>query len=110
MKHDISTLMKELREVDQQTYSKISKTIRHYEIAPHLDAPIIQDHILGCILRAIAANNWQLTQLAMANWHRPYPNQAAIKKAPNENWISGFGDTPAVAILAAYIEAKRAVQ
>jgi hypothetical protein len=67
------------------------------------------DIIQGCIQQAIKEHEWELTQVQHGKWDRPQPCFAAIKKAPMDNWISGFGDTPAEAILSAYIAALEAM-
>ena len=58
---DLAALLEELAVIDQQTYNAISKTIHHYEISPDLNAPIIQDHIQGCVQRACFEKNWYIT-------------------------------------------------
>lgn len=109
MTDDLTGLLEELRVVDEETWNAIYIRIMAIRgIMPADDDG--QDIIQGCIQRAIAANEWQLTQLSLVRWFRPCPYQAAIRTTPNENWISGFGETPATAILAAYIAAKKAMQ
>ena len=103
-------LLGELREVDADTYREIQKRLLHYMIAPQMDAPIVLDHIQGCIQRAIAArpDHWIISQwMSQDKW------QAMIRRGPRgytdpEYMHIGEGDTPAAAILAAYIEAVRA--
>lgn len=108
----ITTHLEELREVDADTYREIQKRLLHYMIAPQMDAPIVLDHIQGCIQRAIAArpDKW-----IMSMWSRPDEWQAMIRRGSKgyidpEYMHIGAGDTPAAAILAAYIEAVRARQ
>ena len=108
----ITTHLEELREVDADTYREIQKRLLHYMIAPQMDAPIVLDHIQGCIQRAIAArpDHWIISQwMSQDKW------QAMIRRGPRgytdpEYMHIGEGDTPAAAILAAYIEAMRARQ
>ena len=109
---NIPALLEELREVDADTYREIQKRLLHYMIAPQMDAPIVLDHIQGCIQRAIAArpDHWIISQwMSQDKW------QAMIRRGPRgytdpEYMHIGEGDTPAAAILAAYIEAMRARQ
>ena len=105
-------LLGELREVDADTYREIQKRLLHYMIAPQMDAPIVLDHIQGCIQRAIAARGWEY-QVAYNPHIGPdgrhgqayiWPLSEVTKCYESEE------DTPAAAILAAYIEAVRARQ
>ena len=104
----ITTLMKELLEVDEKTWNVIYlRIMRISGIMPEDDEG--QDIIHGCIQRAIAAHpDWIMFQ-----WRRAGKWRTSIRRG-----LSGYSDpeymhivendTPAAAILAAYIEAVRA--
>ena len=100
----IPALLEELREVDADTYREIQKRLLHYMIAPQMDAPIVLDHIQGCIQRAIAEKGWSYQQILYQNptIYEAYliGHRETIRRA----------STPSAAILAAYIEAKRATR
>lgn len=115
----IPALLEELREVDADTYREIQKRLLHYMIAPQMDAPIVLDHIQGCIQRATAAKpGWSLiSNQYNFGGNRPVVFQAAIliKRYVNGEELKEpvsilrqEKESLAAAILAAYIEAVRA--
>ena len=111
---NIPALLEELWEVDFETYvcflrlkSASRGEIQDIEAMELIDHDIIQ----GCIQRAIAAHpDWIMFQ-----WRRAGKWRTSIRRG-----LSGYSDpeymhivendTPAAAILAAYIEAKRAMR
>ena len=111
---NIPALLEELREVDLETYVRFLRLksaslgeIQDIEATELIDHDIIQ----GCIQRAIAAHpDWIMFQ-----WRRAGKWRTSIRRG-----LSGYSDpeymhivendTPAAAILAAYIEAKRAMR
>ena len=105
-------LLGELREVDADTYREIQKRLLHYMIAPQMDAPIVLDHIQGCIQRVIAARGWMpIISLHWVGIERKIPVwYVDIRDHENFTIKSHQADTPAAAILAAYIEAVRAMR
>ena len=113
---NIPALLEELREVDFETWKDIrfllsnSMTFHEPREIP-LEQHIYHDIIQGCIQRAIAAHpDWIMFQ-----WRRAGKWRTSIRRG-----LSGYSDpeymhivendTPAAAILAAYIEAKRAMR
>ena len=105
----ITALLEELKEVDFETWNTI--TIRCRFIETSYATEFGQDFIQGCIQRAIAAHpDWIMFQ-----WRRAGKWRTSIRRG-----LSGYSDpeymhivendTPAAAILAAYIEAKRAMR
>lgn len=100
----IPALLEELREVDADTYREIQKRLLHYMIAPQMDAPIVLDHIQGCIQRAIAEKGWSYQQILYQN-----PTIYEAHLIGHRETIRR-ASTPSAAILAAYIEAKGAMR
>ena len=111
----ITALLEELREVDFDAWKDIRFLLGNVGMdnGPReipLEQHIYQDLIQGCIQRAIAArpDHWIISQwMSQDKW------QAMIRRGPRgytdtEYMHIGEGDTPAAAILAAYIEAVRA--
>ena len=105
----ITTLLEELQEVDFEVWKDIRFLAANTMVFPEprdipLEQHIYQDLIQGCIQRAIAAKNgWNFKQ--------------GLRRTDGMYWAivdSGypgkriFADTPAAAILAAYVAAKRA--
>ncbi len=108
-------LLGELLEVDPETMTAInfySKGLQGFDIDTNPNKLVKEDIIQGCIQRAIAArpDHWIISQwMSQDKW------QAMIRRGPRgytdpEYMHIGEGDTPADAILAAYIEAVRARQ
>ena len=104
---NIPALLEELREVDLETYVRFLRLksaslgeIQDIEATELIDHDIIQ----GCIQRAIAENGWSYQQILYQNptIYEAYliGHREKIRRA----------NTPAAAILAAYIEAVRARQ
>ena len=102
---NIPALLEELREVDLETYvcflrlkSASRGEIQDIEAMELIDHDIIQ----GCIQRAIAEKGWSYQQILYQNptIYEAYliGHRETIRRA----------NTPAAAILAAYIEAVRA--
>ena len=108
----ITTHLEELREVDADTYREIQKRLLHYMIAPQMDAPIVLDHIQGCIQRAIAGRIKTGTFAGYMLLYDLMGCEATITMGKEHDYddIEERADTPAAAILAAYIEAKRAMR
>lgn len=115
----IAALLEELREVDETTWEKIQygvvfgKGLDESRVPyESLGVQMAHDHLQGCIQRAIAArpDHWIISQwMSQDKW------QAMIRRGPRgytdpEYMHIGEGDTPAAAILAAYIEAVRAMR
>ena len=112
----ITALLEELREVDFDAWKDIRFLLGNVGMdnGPReipLEQHIYQDLIQGCIQRAIAAHpDWIMFQ-----WRRAGKWRTSIRRG-----LSGYSDpeymhivendTPAAAILAAYIEAKRATR
>ena len=113
---NIPALLEELREVDFETWKDIrfllsNSMMFHEPREIPLEQHIYHDIIQGCIQRAIAAHpDWIMFQ-----WRRAGKWRTSIRRG-----LSGYSDpeymhivendTPAAAILAAYIEAVRARQ
>ena len=110
---NIASHLEELWEVDFETWKDIVFLLMFHEPREiPLEQHIYHDIIQGCIQRAIAArpDKW-----IMSMWSRPNEWQAMIRRGSKgyidpEYMHIGAGDTPAAAILAAYIEAVRARQ
>lgn len=112
---NIPALLEELREVDLETYvcflrlkSASRGEIQDIEAMELIDHDIIQ----GCIQRVIAAQGWMpIISLHWVGIERKIPVwYVDIRDHENFTIKSHQADTPAAAILAAYIEAKRARQ
>ncbi len=113
---NIPALLEELWEVDFETWKDIrflllnSMMFNEPREIP-LEQHIYHDIIQGCIQRAIAAHpDWIVSQWRCKNKWR-----AAIRRGPKsysnpEYTHIAENDAPAAAILAAYIEAKRATR
>lgn len=112
---NIPALLEELWEVDFETWKDIRFLLLNSTMFSEpreipLEQHIYHDIIQGCIQRAIAArpDHWIISQwMSQDKW------QAMIRRGPRgytdpEYMHIGEGDTPAAAILAAYIEAVRA--
>ncbi len=111
----ITTLLEELREVDLETYvcflrlkSASRGEIQDIEAMELIDHDIIQ----GCIQRAIAArpDHWIISQWMSQDKWRTSIRRGLSGYSDPEYMHIGENDTPAAAILAAYIEAVRARQ
>ena len=114
---NIPDLLEELREVDETTWAKIQYGVVFGKGLDESRVPyesmgvqMAHDHLQGCIQRAIAARGWEY-QVAYNPHIGPddrhgqayiWPLGEVTKCYESEE------DTPAVAILAAYIEAVRA--
>jgi hypothetical protein len=109
----IAALLEELREVDPETMTAInfySKGLQGFDIDTNPNKLVKEDIIQGCIQRATTArpDHWIISQwMSQDKW------RATIRRGPRgytdpEYMHIGEGDTPAAAILAAYIGAKRA--
>jgi len=106
----LEELLEELKEVDSAAYDRITSIEFEVRSLNIYEDETAQDIIQGCIQRAIAArpDNW-----IMSMWTCPAGWQAMIRRGRRgytdpEYMHIGEDDTPAAAILAAYIEAKRA--
>ena len=98
-------LLGELLEVDPETMTAInfySKGLQGFDIDTNPNKLVKEDIIQGCIQRAIAEKGWSYQQILYQNptIYEAYliGHRETIRRA----------NTPAAAILAAYIEAKRA--
>ena len=108
-------LLEELREVDPETMTAInfySKGLQGFDIDTNPNRLVKEDIIQGCIQRAIAAHpdHWILSM-----WTYPAGWQVMIRRGHKgytdpEYMHIGEDDTPAAALLAAYIEAVRAMR
>ena len=110
----IPALLEELREVEPLLWEKITyldQGDRVIKFAYQVLDDFALDHLQGCIQRAIAARKWCGW---VGNTEKVYFSEIQTKGAASrlENHEISFAqaDTPAAAILAAYIEAKRARQ
>ena len=112
---NIPALLEELREVEPLLWEKITyldQGDRVIKFAYQVLDDFALDHLQGCIQRAIAArpDHWIISQwMSQDKW------QAMIRRGPRgytdpEYMHIGEGDTPTAAILAAYIEAVRAMR
>ena len=108
----IAALLEELREVEPLLWEKITyldQGDRVIKFAYQVLDDFALDHLQGCIQRAIAARGWDISiWIYNGEW------QAMIRREmgyvnPDHMHI-GASYTPAAAILAAYIEAKRAMR
>ena len=112
---NIPALLEELREVDFETWKGIRFLLSNSMMFPEpreipLEQHIYHDLIQGCSQRATTArpDHWIISQwMSQDKW------RATIRRGPRgytdpEYMHIGEGDTPAAAILAAYIGAKRA--
>lgn len=108
----IPALLEELREVEPLLWEKITyldQGDRVIKFAYQVLDDFALDHLQGCIQRAIAARGWDISiWIYNGEW------QAMIRREmgyvnPDHMHI-GASDTPSAAILAAYIEAKRAMR
>ena len=101
-----TALLGELREVDFETWKDIRFLLSNSMMFPEpreipLEQHIYHDIIQGCIQRACEHQKWI--------WHHGHgPEMGYVATVNHGNIIKG--DTPAAAILAAYIEAVRARQ
>ena len=106
---NIPALLEELREVDFETWKDIRFLLLNSMMFSEpreipLEQHIYHDIIQGCIQRAIAEKGWSYQQMLYQNptIYEAYliGHRETIRRA----------STPSAAILAAYIEAKRARQ
>ena len=104
----ISALLEELREVDFETWNTINIRCRFIEAS--YGTEFGQDFIQGCIQRVIAAKGWAY-QVACTFQKTSFGK--IITKDPDGSKIfhpDHAGETPAAALLAAYIDAVRAIK
>ena len=111
----IASHLEELREVDFETWKDIRFLAANTMVFPEprdipLEQHIYQDLIQGCIQRAIAG---RIETGAFAGYMLLYDRmgcEATITMGKEHDYddIEERADTPAVAILAAYVAAKRA--
>lgn len=119
-----SDLLEELREVDEKTWEVIQYGVRWGNGLDECRLPygsmsnqMAQDFIQGCIQRAIAAKKWTLKQHQtggddgiITRITIPLSEDGLYIRRAHRCEYSRYGDTQAAAILAAYIEAVRAMQ
>ena len=113
----IPLLLEELWEVDFETWKDIRFLLLNSMMFSEpreipLEQHIYHDIIQGCIQRVIAARGWMpIISLHWVGIERKIPVwYVDIRDHENFTIKSHQADTPAAAILAAYIEAKRARQ
>ena len=111
MTDTIAALLEELKEVDFETWKDIKFLLSNMMLWPEpnqqpLEQNAYRDIIQGCIQRAIAAKggDWRVE-----SWNFP---KGLFHRAEIIGWKGGEykqdAFTPAAAILAAYVQAKRA--
>lgn len=102
----VATLLEALREVDFETWNKIY--VRCNFVETSYDTEFGQDFIQGCIQRAIEARGWEYVVSYDREARQPYGQIGIpISNVRIEYQHRNYADTPAAAILAAYIEAVR---
>ncbi len=111
----ITALLGELREVDFEAWKDVKFLLSNFMIWEPRDIPLeqnaYQDIIQGCIQRAIAAHpDWIMFQWRRAGKWRTSIRRGLSGYSDPEYMHIAENDTPAAAILAAYIEAKRAMR
>lgn len=108
-------LLGELREVDFETWKDIRFLLSNSMMFPEpreipLEQHIYHDIIHGCIQRAILEKGWKYV-VSNDRARQPYGQIGIpISNIRTEYQHRNYADTPAAAILAAYIEAVRARQ
>jgi len=112
---NIPALLEELREVDFETWKDIRFLLSNSMMFPEpreipLEQHIYQDLIQGCIQRAIAGRIKTGTFAGYMLLYDRMGCEATITLGEEHDYddIEERADTPAVAILAAYVAAKRA--
>lgn len=112
----VPALLEELWEVDFETWKDIMFLISNSMMFNEpreipLEQHIYHDIIQGCIQRAIAARGWEY-QIAYQPIKSDDRRAQAYIWPPDEilKCYESEADTPAAAILAAYIETKRAMR
>ena len=109
----ITAYLEELREVDFDAWKDIRFLLSNTMMFPEpreipLEQHIYQDLIQGCIQRAIAAQGWKYV-VSNDRARQPYGQIGIpISNVRTEYQHRNYADTPAAAILAAYIAAVRA--
>lgn len=114
----IAALLGELREVDEETFILLDdidsminwKAPNAPEGHRHpLDELVLNSVVQGCIQRAIEARGWEYVVSYDREARQPYGQIGIpISNVRIEYQHRNYADTPAAAILAAYIEAVRA--
>lgn len=110
----LSALLEELREVDFEAWKDIKFLLSNMMLWPEpnpqpLEQNAYADLVAGCIQRAIVAMGWSYIIEGCTATTLSYAAAVMWGKRTNQQNIRN-ADTPAAAILAAYIEAKRAMQ
>ncbi len=111
----ITALLEELREVDFDAWKDIRFLLGNVGMdnGPReipLEQHIYQDLIQGCIQRAIIKKGWKYV-VSNDRARQPYGQIGIpISNVRIEYQHRNYADTPAAAILAAYIETKRAMR
>ena len=101
---EIKALLERLKKVDPETYDVIGYGMQSVDI--ELEEDIIQ----GCIQRAIVEKGWKYV-VSNDRARQPYGQIGIpISNVRTEYQHRNYADSPAAAILAAYIEAVRARQ
>ena len=112
---NIPALLEELWEVDFETWKDIMFLLSNSMMFPEpreipLEQHIYHDIIQGCIQRAIIKKGWKYV-VSNDRARQPYGQIGIpISNVRIEYQHRNYADTPAAAILAAYIEAVRARQ
>jgi len=112
----IATLLEELREVDETTWVKIQygvvfgKGLDESRVPyESMGAQMAHDHLQGCIQWAILEKGWKYV-VSNDRARQPYGQIGIpISNVRTEYQHRNYAVTPAAAILAAYIEAVRAM-
>ena len=110
---NIPALLEELREVEPLLWEKITyldQGDRVIKFAYQVLDDFALDHLQGCIQRAIVGAGWKYV-VSNDRARQPYGQIGIpISNVRTEYQHRNYADTPAAAILAAYIEAKRATR
>ncbi len=109
----IPALLEELREVEPLLWEKITyldQGDRVIKFAYQVLDDFALDHLQGCIQRAILEKGWKYV-VSNDRARQPYGQIGIpISNVRTEYQHRNYADTPAAALMAAYIEAVRARQ
>ena len=90
-----------LKKLDPNAWAEIDKWLDRVNTLPETDHG--QWIVQGCLQRAITARGWALQQFQYAGGEKRY----AAGIFPIRGMFEGGGDSPAAALLAAYLEAMQ---
>lgn len=96
----IKELLDKLKEIDEETYDDI---LNLELIGWHKPRNMALDHLQGCIQRACKQNDWFYGQFSMSH-QGPYSADITDANNVDNHWF-GTGNSPAEAILTAYVTA-----